>query len=379
MLTLYDINHNKIEGLTNYKELKVTQEINIDELLSFSYPIIDSKSSKISLEGYIQTSENEYVIKEKNIINDDWYQIICKVNLEDFKTNMEDMYYHPILSYKNWYKDSLPPYTHAYSASSTISDVFNYQELLHFMHVSNPDSYPDVTEWTLVDHTGEEFDIIFREITLGVCTLYDILLAVQTTFFVEMTFDSLNNVIHLWSPNAAPDKGVYFAEQLNLREISVQNNSYDFCTMLIPKGANGLNITGAGSISIPGRPMLRHPAGQNYLLDTTNSNKIILDFWENTNCTLVSDLMNDAAQVLISRSKLTAPSYKISIADLSKQSGYSILSYELGDIVTLLASSKGVNDKQRIVKLEKYPDEPELNQCEIASVPQSLVNMIAGR
>lgn len=85
MLQLYDVNHNKISLISNYKDYHVEQVINTDDLLYFLYPVDDPQYPLIAFECYIRDVNNEYVVKEINAHGDDWAQFVCKINLEDLK------------------------------------------------------------------------------------------------------------------------------------------------------------------------------------------------------------------------------------------------------------------------------------------------------
>lgn len=384
MLQLFDTSHIEKTGLTNYTNLIVSHEINVDEQISFEYPILDVKSNKIMLKGYIRTLNNEYIIEEKNIIKNDWYQIIGKVNLEDFKTQMLDYdTAAPIRSYRNWSYDSHSNTTTGLTMLSTIGDVIAYQNRSLFTNV----------QWDYVDHTNvvSEFVNVKRAISLNVCTLYDILAVVKETYIgVELTFDAINRIIHIWSASSSEDKGFYLSEQLNLIDITAQNTSYDFCNQLIPVGKNGLSIIleprfnsqileDAGITT--SRPEFRRAS--NSLIDTTNNeklglgNKLILGFWESPDCTNIMDLTDDAFKILMIRSAPPTPSYRIQMVRLSHQSKYSHLSCTLGNVISLLAMTKDIKDKQRIVRLDIHPDEPELDTCDVATVSMSLINILA--
>ncbi|MFQ7287629.1 MAG: phage tail protein [Lacrimispora saccharolytica] len=46
---------------------------------------------------------------------------------------------------------------------------------------------------------------------------------------------------------------------------------------------------------------------------------------------------------------------------------YSILAYDIGDTVTLIDSYTGTREKQRIVGIKRYPEEPNRNTCTLAN------------
>ena len=203
MLTLYDINHNKIAPLASAKEPCVEKEF-LQETLSFSYPVADIKSSLIQEEGYVRTSENEYVIKEINE-DEDYLQVKCILNLEDFNT----MY----------------PATLNFTGQ-TILQAFNW--LCTNTTGSWTVAYCDVTDVISLDPlTNPKYSNIINTLR----DMYDF----------EIRFDSINKKIYIYQQMGS-DKGAYFIDKLNLKKLEIQRSSYDFITQMLPIGKNGAYI-----------------------------------------------------------------------------------------------------------------------------------------
>jgi len=322
LLILYDISHNKIDGLTNYKELKVEHEINTESVLSFSYPISDPKHDLIQEECYIRTQDNEYIVKEVNFKDDDWTEYICKLNIEGIKG-----------------KDV----SHFETIEQSCTNAVNLALV--------------GTGWTI----GSCNVTKLRTVRKNNCNAYIVLQEIQSAYGCEMTFDAITKEVYIYQSLGA-DKGSYFAEQLNLKKLDVQRNSYDYITRLIPLGKDGLGIA-----SING--------GLNYVENYQYSNKIITAYWEDNRYTDATALLEDAIERLDYLSK-PYRAYKADVIDLANiNPQYAILDYSLGDTITLLAKSKSTKEAQRIIKLTAYPDEPERNSCEIANKLLNLANM----
>lgn len=322
MLILYGLNHEKLEGLVNYKDLKVEKEINIEDTLSFRFPVADPKHDLLQEECYIRTTENEYVIKEVNYSDNEWAEYICKINIEEIKGE---------------------PVGHFETIGQTCTNATN-------LALAG-------TGWTLASCDVTKL----RTVRKNNCTAFDVLKEIQSAYGCEMTFDSVNKEVDIYQ-SLGSDKGSYFAEQLNLKSLEIQRNSYSFITRLIPIGKDGLGIEAVNG-------------GLNYISNNQYSNKVISSYWEDNRYTSAQDLKDDA---LIKLAQLSIPfkSYSAEVLDLSSVSAqYSILDYELGDTITLLAASKDTKEKQRIIKLVQYPDEPERNTCEIANKILSLEEM----
>lgn len=323
MIILYDKNHNKICGLVNYKDLNIVREINKLDTLTFLYPISDKNYNLIAEEGYIQTKDNEYVIKEINYSDENYDQVVCEVNIENIKGN-------PILHFE--------------TKEQKCADAVN-------LALAG-------TGWTL----GSCDVTKLRTVKKSNCSSYDVLQEIQNIYHCEMTFDAINKKIYVYQ-SMGTDKGVYFSEQLNLKKVDTQKNTHDYITRLIPIGKNGLDITSVNN-------------GCSYVENHQYSNKVITAYWSDNRYTVAQDLYDDAVARLDYLSK-PQKNYSCDVYDLANISDkYSILNYGLGDTITLLSKSRNVKEKQRIVKLVQYPDEPEKNTCEISNKLANIEDLI---
>lgn len=319
MLQIYSLSHIKIDGLTNYKELKLEREINIDDTLSFLFSVSDAKYGLILEECYIRTKDNEYIVKEVNYKDDDWTEYICKINIEGIKG-----------------KDV----SHFETIEQTCTNSVNLALV--------------GTGWTI----GSCNVIKLRTVRKNKCNAYIVLQEIQSAYGCEMTFDSVNKKVYVYQ-SMGSGRGTYFAEQLNLKKLDVQRNSYDYITRLIPLGKDGLGIAAING-------------GLNYIENYQYSNKIIAAYWEDNRYTDAQSLLEDG---IIRLDYLSKPykAYKADVIDLASiNTQYNILDYSLGDTITLLAKSKSTKEQQRIIKLTEYPEEPERNTCEIANKILSL-------
>jgi phage minor structural protein len=78
-------------------------------------------------------------------------------------------------------------------------------------------------------------------------------------------------------------------------------------------------------------------------------------------------LLDDAVERLAYLSKPTR-AYSASIVDLANVSDtWGLLDFALGDFITLLSESKNVREQQRIVKIDRYLEEPERSTIQIAN------------
>lgn len=285
-----------------------------EEVLSFSYPQSDSKYESIKEECYVRTKDNEYIIKELNV-DDDRTEFICKINVENIKGN---------------------PFSHFETVEQTCTDAVN-------LALAG-------TGWTIgsCDVTKK------RTVRKANCSSYDVLQEIRNIYRCDFKFDSINKKVYIYQ-SMGTDRGTYFSEELNLKKLGIQSNSYDFVTRIIPLGKDGLKITDING-------------GKEYIENYQYSNKIITVYWEDNRYTVAETLKEDA---ILKLNELSKPfkAYTADIIDLAKlNSKYSnILEYDLGDTITLLSKDKKVKEKQKIVKIIEYLDEPEKNTCEIAN------------
>ncbi|WP_346880549.1 phage tail protein [Clostridium sp. UBA3061] len=304
MLQLYDLNKIKIKGLTLYKDMNIESVLSSgDKTLSFLYPSRLSKD--IKEECYIRTKKDEFVVKEIST-NGEWNSIKATLNVE----NLEGQ-----------------AWEHFDTTEKTISECLT-------LAVAG-------TGWTVqVNGVTKR-----RTIRKTNCSTWDIIQQSKKTYLVEIEFDTINKVVKV-AEKLGSDKGVYFMDSLNLRKLDVQSNSYDFFTRIIAIGKDDLKTT---------------------IENFQYSSKKKTFIWKDERYTDENSLREDAIAKLEELSK-PYKSYGADIVDLASiNDKYSILSYGLGDIITLISKEEGIKEKQRIVKMVEYPDEPDKNTCEIAN------------
>ncbi|WP_443660662.1 phage tail protein, partial [Clostridium algidicarnis] len=304
MLQLYDLNKVKIQGLKQYKDMNIESILSTgDKTLSFLYPANLAKG--IKEEGYIRTKTDEFVIKEITD-NKEWKSIKATLNIEALEGQ---------------------PWEHFDTTEKTITECLT-------LALAG-------TGWTI----GTCSVTKRRTVRKTNCSSWDIIQQAKKTYLAEMQFDTINKKINI-SERLGSDKGVYFMDSLNLKSLDIQSNSYDYYTRLIAIGKDGLKVT-----------------VENY--QYSNKKKTLI--WKDERYTNIDSLKEDAKAKLEELSK-PYKAYKADIIDLANISNkYSILAYGLGDTITLISKEKGIKEKQRIVKITEFPDDPSKNTCEIAN------------
>lgn len=305
MLHLYNLEHVKIKGLKAYKDYCIESTLSTgDKVLSFLYPSHLSKD--IIEESYIRTKTAEFVVKEIDS-QGQWKSIKAVLNVED-------------LEGKEWEQFD--------STEQTITDCLQ-------LAIAG-------TGWTI----GTCNVTRRRTVRKTNCSAWEVIQEAKKRYRVEIEFDTLNKKINI-AEKLGTDKGVYFMDSLNLKNLSIQGNSYDFYTRIIAKGKEDLKVT---------------------VENFQYSNKIKTLIWKDERYTDEDSLREDATAKLEELSK-PYRAYSADILDLANMSEKykDILEYSLGDTITLISKEKGIREKQRVVTIREYPDEPQRNTCEIAN------------
>jgi phage minor structural protein len=314
ILDLYSPLKIKTAPLFNTVDLKITRELSGEDTLSFSYPLNDETASLVVEESYIRTSSDEFLIKEVN--KKGYYaEVFAILNTEDLRGNI----------------------VNSFNASTvTILSAIN-------LAIAG-------TGWSATDKSGVTNK---RSLQLKNKSVWNSLQAIEQTWMVELSFDTLNKVISIYSRKGS-DTGAYAINKLNLKDLEVQGNSYDFYTRLIPLGKDGLTIS-----SVNG--------GKNYVENYSYSSKVLTGYWEDNRYTDPQSLKDDAISKLSDMCK-PSRSYKASILDLaSMDSNYSFLDINIGDIITIVDENKSIKEKQRTIKIEEYPNEPHRTVITLAN------------
>lgn len=313
MLQLYDKNKNKIKGLTKYKDFCIESVLKTgDKTLSFLYPskFIDG----IVEEGYIRNKTDEFVIKEM-VDRGDWTSIKAQMNVED-------------LEGKAW--------EHFNTTEQTIENCLNLACA--------------GTGWTVqVNNVSKK-----RTVKKTNCSSWDLIQEAKKIYRVEIEFDTLNKIIYV-KEKQGQDKGVYFSDEINLKALDIESNSYDFYTKIIAIGKENIKVE---------------------VENFQYSNKVKTLIWKDERYTVLENLREDATAKLQELSK-PRKSYSADVIDLANLNPKykNILDYKLGDTITLISKDKKIREKQRIVKITDYPDEPERNSCEIANTTLDFIDI----
>lgn len=359
MLRILDKDKAPIKGLRVYKDYCIESVLDLsNKTLSFSAPWRNLRGA-VELEGYIETKTDRYVVKEitKNK-SEGTAQIVATLDMESLEGK----------SFRRFE-----------SVEQTIEAALR----LAFAG----------TGWTI----GESMVTKKRTIRMSNTSALEVMKQALKTYRAEITVNSKDQVISIYE-KIGEDKGAYFTSQLNLKTLSVQSTSYDFYTEIEPYGKDGMTIESVND-------------GKTYVENHQYSNKVKRLIWKDERYTDPESLKEDAEAKLADMSKpytsysadvidlanaapvtdYTPGEYKVGVLTVNgkrltvppdntgliiraaivpeqrRVRNYSILAYDIGDTVTLIDSYTGTREKQRIVGIKRYPEEPNRNTCTLAN------------
>ena len=324
LLELYDKSHKKLGSLTGIKSPHIQRTLEYgDETLDFSYPTSGPWLQSLQAECYVRTDRQEYVIKAvEKTTTSQWRKVSCSLNIEELEGT---------------------PFEGFESVEQTLQDAAEFAL--------------EGTGWTV--ETAED---ITKRRTIRKeddTTAWEVMKQAVSTYRVEMEIDAIRKRL-IFRTRRGMDKGAYFIERLNLRSLGVKTSSYGFYTRLIPIGKDGLHLW---------------QDGINYLDNHQYSDKVITQIWRDERYTVTAALREDALARLDEASR-PARAYTAELVNLAAQSEkYSVLEYDLGDTVLLISEAAEEREKQRIVKLDEYPDDPTQNKAELSNVKQTFAQL----
>ena len=324
LLELYDRNHKKLANLTGIKSPHIQRTLEYgDETLDFSYPTSGPWLAQLLAECYIRTDRQEYVVKavEKSSASA-WRKVSCALNIEELEG---------------------APFEGFETVEQTVQAAAEFAL--------------EGTGWTVeTDADITKKRTIRKE---DDTTAWEVVKQIVTTYRVELEIDAVNKRLKFHTRRGR-DRGAYFIERLNLRSLGVKTSSYGFYTRLIPIGKDGLHLW---------------QGGQNYIENHQYSDKVITSIWRDERYTVTAALLEDA-QARLDEASTPARAYTAELVDLAAQSDkYNALAYDLGDAVLLVSEKTDEREKQRIVKLDEYPDDPLANKAELSNVKQTFAQL----
>lgn len=317
MFRIYDTNHEYITLLTDdLQDVYTEEELKLGtKTLHFSIPCLDKYLSVLQEENYVRTKDYEYVIKEIELEDDDFFGVYCAPNFEEidgFVFQIFDVY------------------------QQNLQNAYEY-------------CLSQIPTWSVEYHSTDRTMITLREKQV---TALDMIRKIQEETSQELWFDTLNKVLHVYDKMGSNNIVSFYSTEMNLRKLTQNSSTYDYATVLYPVGKDGLTI----SLINNNKP---------YIENYTYSNKRIEKMYVREDIDVRERLLA-AAQNELEKLAIPKASYQIDLAKLDPNT-------HLGDTVLIVDTTKKIKQQQRVVKITRYPFEPENDKVEIANLQPDFI------
>ena len=323
-MQIFNDKKERIGTLQRFTNRSITTTLSSgDKELSFEYPAHGNMVDKLQAEYYIRTETDEYVLKsieEGETLN----KYLAVLNVEElegtvFPTGFE-------------------------SVEQTIRACLEFA----FEDTGWKIGTCGITKKRTVridDHT----------------TAWEVLQQALSTYRCECIINSLTKTVDIYE-QVGSDKGCYFIEGLNLRKLTLKTDTYDFYTRIYPMGKDGITPFEA--------------IGKPYIDNFQYSTKVKAYVWKDERYTVTTNLIEDAKAKIEEMSK-PYRAFTADVVDLARMSkNYKeILSYGIGDTITLISKKTRIKEKQRIVKITEYPENLEKNTVEISNARKTFAEL----
>lgn len=324
MLQIFDDKKKRIGTLSGFKDRAITTTLDSgDKELTFDYPASGALVDLLKEEYYIRTKTDEFVLKavEKG---EQFNKYTAVLNVEELE-------------------GTAFPYGFE-------SDEQTIKACLEFAF--------EGTGWHVGTCTVTKKRTIDEQESV---TAWDVLQKCLATYRCECIIRSLTKTIDIYD-RIGSDRGCYFMEGLNLRKISLKSDTYDFYTRIYPIGKDGITPEWL--------------TGKDYIDNFQYSSKIKAYVWKDERYTNTTSLIEDATAKIEEMSR-PYKAYTAEVVDLAKASEKykDILSYGIGDTVTLVSKKTRTKEKQRIVKITEYPETSEKNTVEISNARKTFAEI----
>ena len=323
-MQIFDDKKKRIGTLSGFKDRSITTTLDSgDKELSFDYPAAGAMVDLLKEEYYIRTKTDEFVIKavEKG---EQFNKYTAVLNVEELE-------------------GAAFPYGFE-SQEQTIKACLEFAF--------------EGTGWHVGTCTVTKKRTINEEESV---TAWDVLQKSISTYRCECIIDSINKVVNIYE-RIGSDKGCYFMEGLNLRKLTLKSDTYEFYTRIYPIGKDGITPEWL--------------TGKDYIDNFQYSSKIKAYVWKDERYTNTTSLIEDATAKIEEMSR-PYKAFTAEVVDLARASEKykEILSYSIGDTVTLVSKKTQTKEKQRIVKITEYPETPERNTVEISNARKTFAEI----
>lgn len=310
MLKVYETDGKFIQSIDIPKNLCVKTTLSTGlKNLSFKLPINDFNLSLCQEERYLRYNDYEYIIKELVKDSNTYFSVYCDANIEQL----------------------------------TGTHIAVFDSLEFSLTKLAETAVQGTIDWTIENHSTNNTVGTYQ---LQYTTPYEMLETFKQDFGVEMIYDTMRKVVKIYD-RIGSEKGAYFSNQLKLKLLEQQSNSYEFATKIYPIGKDGLTITEINN-------------GRDFLENFSYTDKLIEKYWIQEDYDR-AELLKADAQAYLDSICVPKRSYKASLSSFGEEIG-------IGDTITIVDSIKKIKEKQRVVRVTEYPYTPEKNQLELSNL-----------
>lgn len=279
--------------------------------LEFYAPVNDINLANLVEENYLETSDYNYVIKEVIMNDNSFFKVYCIANYEELAgINFEifDLFQLSLEQGYNYCLSQAPDWSVDYQSENRT--MITYQE-------SNRSGFEMIK--TIAADNNQEF-----------------------------WFDTKNKTLIIYDQGRmGKEIGTYYTNELKLQQLSKQSSSYEYATVLYPYGKDDLNITSVNN-------------GKKFLTNYSYTDKYIEKVWVDEKYEYAEDLKK-AAEMYLEELSQPKCSYKLKLSSIGNE-------VQLGDTIFLVDKLKRIKQKQRVVKIVRYPKQPEKSVIEISNL-----------
>ena len=317
MLKIYNINHQFLALLdANINNIYTTDTLSTGQrTLCFEVPCDETYINYIDEENYVETEDYNYIIKEIKSNNNKYITVYCGADIEQIKGK--------IFLYFDCYDKNLQQ-GYAYCLSGT--------------------------DWIVNYHSNDRTRITYQE--PNVCA-YDMIRQIADDYGQEIWFDTKRKELNVY-PKMGSNLGVYYSNELKLKQLKKNSNTYDYATVLYPFGKNGLTISNINN-------------GKDYLENYSYTNKYLQKIWIDETIEVPEILKKKATDYLNEIAQPKA-SYQLLVSEIGDN-------VNIGDEITLVDKIKMIKQVQRVVKIVRYPNAPEKSKLEISNLMSNFYDM----
>nr|DAF92302.1 MAG TPA: tail protein [Myoviridae sp. ctBvM24] len=322
-MQIFNDKKERVGILKGFKDRKIVSTLSSgDKELTFKYPAEGEMVAVLKEEYYIRTKTDEYVLRAKKT-GEQYNEYTAQLNVEELE-------------------GTVFPYGFE-SKEQTIRSCLEFA----FEGTGWKVGECTITKKRTIDSDEET-------------TAWDVLQDCLSTYRAECKINTLTKTVDIYE-QIGSDRGRYFIEGLNLKKLTVSSDTYDFYTRLIPMGKDGIGIDWLG------KP---------YLENYQYSSKIKTYVWSDERYTNTTSLIEDGTAKLDEMSKPYVV-YAADVIDLARQSKkYSnVLDFEIGDTCWMISRKTRTKEKQRIVKLTEYPENPKNNTVELSNTSKTFAEV----